>query len=349
MPQINDTYFIRYADRSRHDVIETNLLEGLTIYSKTYPAGYQTFDSSRDRVVFNHLVYVLRTLAKTSLSGDEKAKVIDDTYRTLRMTDEQREARKFGFAASSNTRAASNNESSDAARTAALMAKYTNALNALIKFFSEFHFSPSYRFVNSLVRAKDPKVFVENYFKIQDHQHVGNICDKLKSAEFRNIIRDLSGATPKPINTRFEVYFGDPGAGKTVKACSEATDHRCIVCSSDMLPSDLMQNFCFKDGKADFDPSDLWLAIENGWTIVLDEVNMLPFESLRFLQGITDGKESINFKGHVIKFHPDFKIIATMNLNVDGRSIPLPAPLVDRAYDICEFKLSAADLINAVM
>ena len=89
--------------------------------------------------------------------------------------------------------------------------------------------------------------------------------------------------------------------------------------------------------------------MENGDSIMLDEVNMLPFESLRFLQGITDGKESIDFKGHTINIHPNFRIYATMNLNVNGECIPLPSPLVDRAYDIVEFKLTADDLLSAVI
>lgn len=223
-----------------------------------------------------------------------------------------------------------------------------DAITKLIQFFTEFNFSPSFRFINSFAISPNPKEYVYNYFAVQDHPYTNDISEKIKSKEFTNIVAlfKTCGCTPKPINTRFELYFGEPGTGKTTKAMTLA--NKCIVCSSDMLPADLMQNFCFKDGKADFDPSDLWKAMENGESIVLDEVNMLPFESLRFLQGITDGKDTFDYKGHTITIHPDFKIYATMNLNVNGQCIPLPAPLVDRSYDIKEFKLTASQLLAAL-
>ena len=110
-----------------------------------------------------------------------------------------------------------------------------------------------------------------------------------------------------------------------------------------------MQNFAFTDGKAEFQKSDLWIAMEEGKTIVLDEINMLPFESLRFLQGITDNKNEIDYKGFHIKIANGFQIIGTMNLNVNGQCIPLPAPLADRCLNIKEFKLNSKDLINSLM
>ncbi len=226
-------------------------------------------------------------------------------------------------------------------------AKFKITCERLIQFFSEFNYSPSHRFLNSLIQSKDKQAYVCNYFRIQDHNYASEIAEKIKSAEFKAICDDLKNIKIKPINTRLEVYFGEPGSGKTTKAMTMAD--KCMVCSSDMLPADLMQNFCFKDGKADFDPSDLWKAMENGETIVLDEINMLPFESLRFLQGITDGKTSFDYKGHTINIKPGFKIYATMNLNVNGQTIPLPEPLVDRSYEIVEFKLSANDLVKAAL
>ena len=223
-----------------------------------------------------------------------------------------------------------------------------NVIDRLIRFFTEFNFTPSFRFINSFVITSNPKEYVCNYFAVQDHPYAADIAEKIKSSEFASIVKEFSlcNSHPKPINTRLEVYYGEPGTGKTTKAVQSA--NKCIVCSSDMLPADLMQNFVFKNGKADFDPSDLWLAMINGNSIVLDEINMLPFESLRFLQGITDGKTTFNYKGHSIEIHPDFKIYATMNLNVNGQRIPLPAPLVDRSYEIKEFVIDAKALVAAL-
>lgn len=223
-----------------------------------------------------------------------------------------------------------------------------SVIDRLIRFFTEFNFTPSFRFINSFVITSNPKEYVRNYFAVQDHPYAADIAEKIKSSEFASIVKEFSlcNSRPKPINTRLELYYGEPGTGKTTKAMKIAD--KCIVCSSDMLPADLMQNFVFKNGKADFDLSDLWLAMENGNSIVLDEINMLPFESLRFLQGITDGKTTFNYKGHLIKIHPDFKIYATMNLNVNGQCIPLPSPLVDRSYEIKEFIITASDLVAAL-
>ena len=221
------------------------------------------------------------------------------------------------------------------------------ALENLIKFFSEFRFTPSHRFVNTLARVSNPKEYVMNYFMIQDHSYATDIADKITSPEFTEICNILHNETVSPINSRFKVYFGEPGTGKTTKA-QEVADYT-IICASDMLPTDLMQNFAFSDGKAEFQKSDLWLAMVEGKKIVLDEMNMLPFESLRWLQGILDGKKTFSYKGFEIEIADGFEVIGTMNLNVNGQVIAMPAPLVDRCISIEEFKLTANELLSSVI
>lgn len=218
----------------------------------------------------------------------------------------------------------------------------------LLDFFSEFNFTPSFRFVNTLGLVNNKKEYVTNYFTIQDHEYSSEIAEKVKSQEFNGIVSMMSKleAPKEVINNRMKLYFGEPGTGKTTHALTESD--KCVVCSSDMLPTDLMQNFAFNDGKAEFQKSDLWNAMENGETIILDEINMLPFESLRFLQGITDGKTSIDYKGFNINIKDGFKIIGTMNLNLGGNTLPIPSPLVDRCSDIVEYKMSAELLMNAL-
>ena len=328
--RINSTYFIS-SKRDTKNIITNLFSEGGTIEELT--------SASSNYYAAQRILKVARSRSYTEATKNNALK------RFLKMagfSDEKIQERLFAENTDNTTdnTAAAETETVDKGVVKA-------AINKLIAFFSEFNFSPSYRFINSLSISFDKKEYVKNYFLVQDHPYATEISEKIKSPEFGEIMGILEKCSPNPINTRFELFFGEPGTGKTTQAMKIAG--KCVVCSSDMLPADLMQNFVFKDGKADFDKSDLWVAMEEGSAIVLDEVNMLPFESLRFLQGITDGKETFNFKGHEIKIHPNFKIYATMNLNVNGQTIPLPAPLVDRSYEIREFKLSADDLLSAVI
>lgn len=232
--------------------------------------------------------------------------------------------------------------------------KVMRGLKNIIKFFSEFEFEPNYRFINTLgfkiaknkTAARD---YIVNYFSLTDNQYKNEVKDKIKSKEFDNILIDLS-ASPKPekvINKRFKVYYGSAGTGKTTLAQSEA-DNRCIVCNASMLPADLMEDFCFEDGKPSFKPSVLWNCMTEGKPIVLDEINLLPFDSLRFLQGILDGKSEFDYKGRKVVIADGFQIIGTMNLAIGGMVYGLPEPLVDRCADMKEFKLTADMLKSAL-
>jgi MoxR-like ATPase len=170
----------------------------------------------------------------------------------------------------------------------------------------------------------------------------------MKSQEFKQLVELLKYIpVEKIINTRFDLYYGAQGTGKTTLALKE-TNGKCIVCHSAMLPADLIEDFTFADGKATFQPSELCKAMMEGYPIVLDELNLLPFDSIRFLQGLLDGKESFVYKGQTIQIKEGFKIIGTMNLRVNGSVYGLPEPLVDRAFNIREFKLTGQDLLLAL-
>lgn len=227
-------------------------------------------------------------------------------------------------------------------------------LQKLIDFFSEFSFTPNYRFTNTFSRIltssgrRDAIAYVRNYFNLTDNSYSNQIVEKMKSQEFKDICDALQNIqTSKVINSRFKLYYGAQGTGKTTEAMKES-NNVCMVCHSAMLPSDLMEDFDFEDGKAKFKPSALCKAMTEGHTIVLDEINLLPFESLRFLQSILDGKTSFIYKGQTIEIKDGFKIIGTMNLQVNGMIYPLPEPLVDRAEDLKEYKLTAEQLLGAI-
>lgn len=222
----------------------------------------------------------------------------------------------------------------------------------LINFFSEFEFEPNFRFVNTLSKhakyLQDAIEYVTNYFALTNNPHKYNVAEKLKSTEFKLIVANLQtlNATTT-INKRFELFYGSQGTGKTTQAIKLSDS--VMVCHSAMLPQDLMEDFQFIDGKAHFTPSALQKAMVEGKTITLDEINLLPFESLRFLQSILDNKTEFEYKGKRIKIAEGFKIIGTMNLIVNGTVYALPEPLIDRAASLKEFKLTADSLMNALV
>lgn len=229
-----------------------------------------------------------------------------------------------------------------------------DGIQHLMDFFSEFSFTPSFRFTNTFAfmacQSKKAAIeYVNNYFALMDSSYVKEVVEKVKSAEFKQIVNDIAqyGTPASHINNRFKVYFGPAGTGKTTIA-QEESENRCIVCNSSMLPSDLMEDFVFVDGNPDFNPSLLWNCMEEGKTIVLDEINLLPFDSLRFLQGIVDGKTEFYYKNRPVHIHEGFQIIGTMNLSLGGMVYGLPEPLVDRCYSAKEFTLSAKQLAKAV-
>lgn len=229
-----------------------------------------------------------------------------------------------------------------------------HGISNLIKFFQEFEFEPNYRFLNTLalkVSEKNGKTvamdYIKDYFKLIDSIYVNKISEKIKSPEFQHILTDFELVKPKhKVNNRFKLYYGSQGTGKTTKAMEE-TNKKVIICNSSMLPSDLMEDFDFDCGNATFKPSTLWKCMENGVSVVFDEINLLPYESLRFLQGLVDGKDEFIYKGKKVVIKDGFEIIGTMNLQVNGMTYGLPEPLVDRCGDIKQFKLTSKQLFSA--
>lgn len=230
----------------------------------------------------------------------------------------------------------------------------TKALGNMIKFFSEFQFEPNFRFVNSFALAlqKSPiegKTYIRQYFELIDSPYTKEINQKIDSAEFEGILSDMVTLAPThTVNNRFKLYYGSQGTGKTTLAMKE-TDGRCMVCNSSMLPADIMEDFTFVDGKATFKPSSLWNCMTEGKAIVMDEINLLPFDTLRFLQTILDGKREFLYKGHTVTIADGFCIIGTMNLCVNGMVYGLPEPLIDRCKETRKFTLSAEDLVSAIL
>lgn len=296
------------------------------------------------------IIKVDKEVVDLSLFGLEDNNVAEELYQLLAHKDFAEKTRIFDeYVTNFNAR---KNEQPAEPVVIPVEQIISEGLSNMIKFFSEFNFAPSYRFINTVghmlkIDTAACRAYIANYFRLTDSPYAGEVEHKMESMEFKQILNDIQKATvTKQVNSRFKIYYGSQGTGKTTKAMNE-TDNLCIVCNSSMLPSDLMEDFTFSDGKATFNPSALCRCMEEGKPIVLDEINLLPFDSLRFLQGIFDGKTEFQYKGQTVHIKDGFKVIGTMNLVVNGVSFGLPEPLVDRCEDIKEFTLTAEMLMNA--
>ena len=321
------------------------------------------FDNITKRTSDNALYGVLNGKEVCVIPSDKLYSVYFDLYSTLRQTPFSSREKQYGYLQShpkfKEIFGEIVNTEAPAPKTAvpemSSKEKLMRGIQNLMNFFTEFSFTPSFRFTNTFAfmacnSVKSAKEYVDNYFALMDSSYVAEVTEKTTSAEFKAIVKDFAqyGKPTSTINNRLKIYFGPAGTGKTTIA-QEESENRCIVCNSSMLPADLMEDFIFKDGNPDFNPSLLWDCMEQGKTIVLDEINLLPFDSLRFLQGIVDGKSEFYYKNRPVHIHDGFQIIGTMNLSLGGMTYGLPEPLVDRCSDAKEFVLTAEQLAKSII
>lgn len=235
----------------------------------------------------------------------------------------------------------------------------------VVEFFKDVPgFQMGARFLNTLgLRVKDGGrdaaiQYVSGYFSLQGKRDEAEQitakmgAKKQGSPEWDAIEAGLyQQMISTTINKRLKIYFGAQGTGKTTQAMSELDDlSNVIVCNASMDSNDMLFDFDFdEDGHPTFKPGKLYKACEEGKKILLDEINLLNDEVLRFLQGITDNKETFSAKGHEIHVKDGFMVIGTMNLTVNGQIFPLPEPLVDRAVVLKEFTMDASMLEAALM
>ena len=312
--------------------IKVQLSKDGTVWSTHQDGSWKQIDNPAVIMQLKKLVQIFR---KKSYSDAHKNMLFENSMRIIRQYED---AKEQGIEISEET-----------------VDKSKATLTKLINFFSEFQFEPNFRFVNTLCNhcitsgASDAKEYITNYFSLTDHQYTSSIIEKMKSQEFSEILDDIQTLVcTKHINNRFKVYYGSQGTGKTTAAMKE-TNNLCMVCHSAMLPADLMEDFKFENGQPNFKPSALQIAMTEGQKIVLDEINLLPFESLRFLQSILDGKSEFVYKGQTIIIKEGFQIIGTMNLTVNGCTFALPEPLVGRASELRKYTLTAETLIGALI
>lgn len=238
--------------------------------------------------------------------------------------------------------------------TAKATPKAKEAVEKLTKFLSEFsyfHDGVSMRLVNTFARAKtdkDKKSVIASYCEVSQMEDLPNLKEKMKSPEFKEVCKCFADLAVKDcLNTRFAVFYGAPGGGKTYAAINAGNainggDCEVVPCSPSMDAADLLYAYRldYKTGKRGYVPTALLTAMTSGRAVVLDEVNLLPMEARMFLQNILDNKSKVSVMGVEIPIKDGFFVIGTMNLETGLGVTPLPLPLVDRASVVREFRTS---------
>lgn len=207
----------------------------------------------------------------------------------------------------------------------------------------QFDTSVSPRMVSTMLHHSNPEAYLYGYLKL-----TGRECDdfmkKTQSQEWRRMMNKLKSANPKRINKRLAIYFGPAGGGKTTAALREAGKK--IGMHKDMTAKELMFDFTFENGEAQFSKSVFAQAMENGEPIVCDELNLASNTLLQFMQSVLDNSKSIFMDGQELVIKEGFKVIGTMNDIVSGVDRILPEPIVDRAMDIRYFELTPSKIYD---
>jgi hypothetical protein len=123
--------------------------------------------------------------------------------------------------------------------------------------------------------------------------------------------------------------IGVPGIGKTTLGITAAQkrgqDVYVIQCTSDTRPEDLLITPVLSEkGKIAYHASPLLSAAIEGGIVVLDEGNRMSEKSWASLAGLFDNRrmaESV-VAGIVVKAHPDFRAVVTMNDDSSTYEIP---------------------------
>ena len=243
-----------------------------------------------------------------------------------------------------------------------LMSQMTSTYKDFLKFFSETSFKPSIRMIDTLSRLNLTKGqnYIGWFMELINHPDREVIAPKLKSDEWKLIhskmldIYKVVGKSIDPINTRLEIVYGPNGTGKTfdvIKQYQEKyPDIGVMACSSSMSSAeDLLQVFDFeKDGKPIFKDSPLTEAIKKDQPVILEEARLMQQSAMAFLQSLLDCKEYVDTCRGRLYIGPNFKVIMTMNLEVNGVVYELPEPIVDRAQVILKKEMDA-DLAAAIL
>ena len=243
-----------------------------------------------------------------------------------------------------------------------LMSQMTSTYKDFLKFFSETSFKPSIRMIDTLSRLnlKSGQNYIKWFMELINHPDREVIVPKLKSDEWKNIhsqmldIYKKVGESIDPINSRLEIVYGPNGTGKTYDVIKEYQekypDIGVMACSSSMSSAeDLLQVFDFDEGgKPVFKDSPLTEAIKKDQPVILEEARLMQQSAMAFLQSLLDCKDYVDTCRGRLYIGSNFKVIMTMNLEVNGVVYELPEPIVDRAQVILKKEMDA-DLAATIL
>ena len=243
-----------------------------------------------------------------------------------------------------------------------LMSQMTSTYKDFLKFFSETSFKPSIRMIDTLSRLnlKSGQNYIKWFMELINHPDREVIVPKLKSDEWKNIhsqmldIYKKVGESINPINSRLEIVYGPNGTGKTYDVIKEYQekypDIGVMACSSSMSSAeDLLQVFDFDEGgKPVFKDSPLTEAIKKDQPVILEEARLMQQSAMAFLQSLLDCKDYVDTCRGRLYIGSNFKVIMTMNLEVNGVVYELPEPIVDRAQVINKKEMNA-DLAASIL
>ena len=243
-----------------------------------------------------------------------------------------------------------------------LMEQMTSTYKDFLKFFSETSFKPSIRMIDTLSRLnlKSGQNYIKWFMELINHPDREVIVPKLKSDEWKNIhsqmldIYKKVGESIDPINSRLEIVYGPNGTGKTYDVIKEYQekypDIGVMACSSSMSSAeDLLQVFDFDEGgKPVFKDSPLTEAIKKDQPVILEEARLMQQSAMAFLQSLLDCKDYVDTCRGRLYIGSNFKVIMTMNLEVNGVVYELPEPIVDRAQVINKKEMNA-DLAASIL
>ena len=136
---------------------------------------------------------------------------------------------------------------------------------------------------------------------------------------------------------RHIALHGPPGVGKDTGVLQwAATDSKILVTvggDAGFRKRDLVGTTQISNGKSFFVVADFAMAVINGWTALISEVNAADPDALLFLNTVLAPPHTINIAGRAYKVHPDFRLFVTMNLGMHGTK-PLPPAFIDRFFNV---------------